>query len=43
MSRSVDSRIGWPRADSAEIDDFRLRALERCSVSRADVDVALAA
>jgi hypothetical protein len=32
-----------PRADSAEIDDFRLRALERCSVSRADVDVALAA
>jgi hypothetical protein len=32
-----------PRADSAEIDDFRLRPLERCCVSRADVDVALAA
>jgi hypothetical protein len=30
-------------ADSRFSTDFRLRPLERCSVSRADVDVALAA
>ena len=32
-----------PCADSRFSTDFRLRPLERCSVSRADVDVALAA